>query len=81
MVVQPEALEAGNSIEDAKRIFLNILEGKGTDAQEQVVIANAAMGLQCVGIFKDYEEARMAAQESLQSKKALQTLQTLLSIN
>jgi anthranilate phosphoribosyltransferase len=81
MIVKPEQLEAGTSIDDAAKIFLNILEGNGTAAQEHVVIANAAMGLQCAGLYKDYEEARMAAQESLQSQKALQTLKKLLSIN
>src|SRR5678809_371839 len=37
----------GNSVEEAAGIFLKILKGKGSWAQNAVVIANAAMALQC----------------------------------
>ena len=81
LTVQSADLEAGKSIEDAAKIFMNILEGNGTKAQEHVVVANAAMGLQCAGVYEHYEDAWQAAMESLQSKKALQSLKTLLSLN
>ncbi len=81
LTVQSADLEAGKSIEDAAKIFMNILEGNGTKAQEHVVVANAAMGLQCAGVYEHYEDAWQAAMESLQSKKALQSLKSLLSLN
>ena len=81
MIVQPVELEAGNSIDNAVKTFLHILEGKGSKVQEQVVIVNAAMGLQCAGLYDHYDDARMAATESLQSRKAYHTLKKLLSIN
>ena len=80
LTVQFAELEAGKSIEDAAKIFMNILEGNGTKAQQHVVVANAAMGLQCAGVFENYEDAWQAAMESLQSKKALQSFKTLLSL-
>jgi len=80
-VIQPEELYAGNSIDEAANIFISILEGNGTASQEEVVIANAAMGLQCAGLYDHYDDARLAAEESLKSKKAWQTLQKLLTIN
>ena len=81
LIVQSAELEAGKSIEDAAKIFMNILEGNGTTAQQHVVVANAAMGLQCAGLYENYEDAWLAAMESLQSKKALEALKTLLSLN
>lgn len=81
IMVKPHELEAGTSIEDAAKIFMQILEGNGTPAQNHVVAANAAMGLQCAGVYEQYDDAWLAAMESLQSKKALQTLKTLLSLN
>jgi anthranilate phosphoribosyltransferase len=60
---------------------MDILEGNGTLAQQHVVVANAAMGLQCAGVYENYEDAWQAAMESLISKKALQSFKTLLSIN
>jgi anthranilate phosphoribosyltransferase len=81
LTVQSADLEAGKSIEDAAKIFINILEGNGTKAQQHVVVANAAMGLQCAGVYENYEDAWQAAMESLKSKKALQSLKSLLSLN
>ena len=80
ITVKSHELEAGNSVEEAAKIFMQILEGNGTPAQNHVVTANAAMGLQCAGVYEQYEDAWLAAIESLQSKKALQALKTLLSL-
>jgi len=43
--VAPAAIHGGESVEEAAGIFLKILEGKGTEEQEQVVISNAALAL------------------------------------
>src|SRR5690606_366308 len=40
-----EDLFGGNSVDDAARIFMNILKGEGTKAQNQAVVANAALAL------------------------------------
>jgi anthranilate phosphoribosyltransferase len=68
----------GTTIEEASKIFLKIIKGKGTWAQNAVVIANAAMGLQCTGKFKDYESCYQAVVESLESGAAYKSLQTLI---
>ena len=72
----------GNSVEEAAKIFLKILKGEGSWAQNAVVIANAAMALQCIGKYKDYEVCYSKAVESLESGAALQSLNklTVLSI-
>jgi anthranilate phosphoribosyltransferase len=45
-----------------------------------VVLANAAMALNCTGNFADYNEAYHAAVDSLESGKAYQALQKLISL-
>ena len=71
----------GNSVDEAAKIFLKILKGDGTWAQNAVVIANAAMALQCTGKYKNYEESYTVAVESLESGAALQSLNKLISNN
>lgn len=78
-LVSPEDIYGGNSVEEASKIFLQILKGKGTWAQNAVVIANAAMALQCIGKYKNYEECYSIAVESLESGKALQSLDKIIN--
>ncbi len=70
--ITPEKLFGGNSVEEAAKIFLNILEGKGTTEQTNVVIANAALGLNVIFAEKDLKECVEMATESLKNGKALE---------
>ncbi len=79
-MVAAEDIYGGNSVEEAAKIFTKIIKGEGSWAQNAVVMANAAMALQCTGQYKNYEEAYNAAVESLESGKTYQTLQTLISL-
>jgi anthranilate phosphoribosyltransferase len=79
-MVSPSDIYGGNSPEEAAKIFIDILKGKGTWAQNAVVLANAAMALHCTGNFSDYNLAYAAAVESLESGNALTSLQTLISM-
>jgi len=69
--IHPEKLFGGNTVEDAAKIFVDILEGKGTDEQNNVVIANAALGLNIYFPEKELIECVEIARESLKSGKAL----------
>lgn len=69
----------GNSVEEAAKIFLSILKGNGTFAQNAVVLANAAMALQCTGKYNSYEECYQLAVESLESGKALAALNKVVA--
>lgn len=73
-------IHGGNSVEDAAKIFAKILKGEGTWAQNAVVLANAAMALNCTGNYKSYDEAYAAAVESLESGRANQCLQKLIAL-
>lgn len=72
--IQPEKLYGGNSVEEAAKIFVDILEGKGTEEQNNVVIANAAIGLNVYFPEKELPECIEIATESLKSGKALEKL-------
>ncbi len=79
-MVSPEDINGGSSIEEAAKIFSRILKGEGTWAQNAVVLANAAMALHCTGRYKSYDEAYLAAVQSLESGEANDCLQKLISI-
>ena len=63
---------------EKKLAFMKIIQGEGTWAQNAVVLANAAMALQCTGEFENYEAAFNAAIESLESGKAYKSFQKLI---
>jgi anthranilate phosphoribosyltransferase len=77
--VSAEDIYGGNTVEDAAKIFIKILKGEGSWAQNAVVLANSAMALQCTGKYKSYEDCYQAAIESLESGKANNCLQKLIS--
>src|SRR5688572_17330813 len=79
-MVAPLDIHGGNSVEEAAKIFVKILKGEGSWAQNAVVLANAAMGLHCTGNFKTYDEAYDKAVASLDSGKANQCLQKLIGL-
>ena len=79
-IVAASDIAGGNSVEESAKIFTTILKGEGTWAQNAVVLANAAMALNCTGKYKTYDEAYNAAVESLESGKANKTLEKLMSL-
>jgi anthranilate phosphoribosyltransferase len=76
---KPEALHGGESVEDAARIFLNILEGKGTRAQNEAVLANAGVALYCGRPGQSLKQSLDAARDSLESGKALDAFNKLIA--
>lgn len=78
--VSPLDIHGGNSTEEAAKIFLTILKGEGTWAQNAVVIANAAMALLATGKFNNYDECYSLSVGSLESGKAYQNFQKLISL-
>ena len=69
-MVSATDIHGGNTVEEAAKIFLKILKGDGSWAQNAVVLANAAMALHCTGKYKSYDDAYQAAVESLESGRA-----------
>jgi anthranilate phosphoribosyltransferase len=79
-IVSPLDIYGGTTVEEAAKIFMKILKGEGTWAQNAVVLANAAMALNCMGDYRQYDDAYDAACESLESGKAHQAFQKLISL-
>lgn len=79
-IVSPADISGGNSVDEAAKIFMRILEGKGSWAQHAVVLANAALALHGTGQYTTYNDAYDAAVDSLESGKAYKSFQTLISL-
>ncbi len=70
----------GQTVEEASMVFMKILQGNGSWAQNAVVLANAAMALFNTREYNTYEDAFQEAVNSLESKKALDSFKTLISL-
>ena len=79
-MVSPNDILGGNTPEEAAKIFSKIIKGEGTFAQNAVVFANSAMALQCSGNYPSYDDAYVAAVDSLESGKAYGCLKKLVSL-
>jgi anthranilate phosphoribosyltransferase len=73
-------LIGGDTVEEAKAIFLNVLENKGTVAQQRVVVANSALALQCLSPELSLEVCIAQANESLESGRAMGALKKLVAL-
>jgi anthranilate phosphoribosyltransferase len=74
-----EDVKGGDTVEESAAIFINVLEGQGTVAQNSAVIANAGMALFAGHQKEGLEKAIMRAREALVSGKALETFKKLLN--
>ena len=75
----PSDLYGGESVEEAARIFVNILEGNGTLAQNDAVIVNSGFALKTIHPEKSFEQCFNDSRESLLEMKAYNVLKKLLS--
>jgi len=73
-------IEGGKTIEESAEMFTTIISGKGTEAQNNVVLANAAMAIATVTKCSPLEGFELA-KESLFSGKGLKALQTLQELS
>ncbi len=67
----------GKTIASAGEIFINILEGKGTDAQNNVVLVNSAYAIKTIS-GKSLEESLELAKSSLFGGKAKRALSLIV---
>lgn len=71
-------IKGGQTVEESAKIFMNVLEGKGTEAQNHAVTANAAMALYAANRKAGLSNAVESARESLASGKALKAFKSLI---
>lgn len=79
--VRPEEIYGGNNASEAMKIFDNVLEGKATPNQKNVIIANAACGVSILDRNLSIEDSISIARESLDSGNALRAFKKFLEIN
>lgn len=78
--IKAEQISGGNNVPSAAKVFVDILEGKGTEAQNNVVCANAGVAIKTVkkvSLEAGFEEAK----EALLSGKALKAFTNLQKIS
>lgn len=80
-VYSQEDLFGGNSVEEAAAIFERILNGEGSVAQNDVVVVNSAVGIQCLQPEKTMEESMEMAADSLFSGRAMKVFRKLMDLN
>ena len=78
--IKQEQIYGGDSIESSAAIFKKVISGKGTEAQNNVVAANAGMAIATVKNL-DPKAGFNIAKESLLSGKALDRLEKLIQLS
>ena len=77
---KPESISGGNDVFSSVKIFMDIIKNNGTDAQNNVVCANAGMAIATI-LKVSHIEGFEKAKESLESGKALQSLVKLQNLS
>ena len=78
--LNPKDILGGQTIHESAQIFTNILTGNGTEAQTNVVCANAAMAIATANQI-EITPAFAIAKESLMSGKAYKTFEKLKQLS
>lgn len=78
--IELEKIKGGNTTDEAAQIFYDVISGKGSEEQKNVVCVNAAIAIQTVN-KNSFDEAFSQARESLESGKAFGKLKRLIEIS
>lgn len=76
-----EELYGGDSVEEASRIFDDVLNAEASRAKMNCVVANAAFAIRVINPQKSIGECLDEARRSLYGKKALEVFNKFLSLN
>lgn len=75
--VNAEELAGGDNVEEAAKIFRDIIEGQGNEVQNNVVLTNAAFAIKTFHPEKTFGDCYYEAEEALLGLKALDNLKKL----
>ena len=78
--VEFNQIQGGEDIISSVKIFMNVIQNKGTEAQQNVVCANAGMAIS-TALGLEPIDGFMRAKESLQSGNALESLKILQKLS
>lgn len=79
--VLPNELFGGKTIDEASHIFDSVLEGTSSEAQRNVVLANAACAISIISHNDDLLACVAEARESLESGRALNVFKKFIALN
>jgi anthranilate phosphoribosyltransferase len=77
--LDPQEIKGGHSISESASIFMKVLNGEGTTAQNNVVLCNAALAIKTIEPDKTFADCFYIADEALISKNALLSFNRLLA--
>ncbi len=77
--INPKDIFGGNTVEDAAKIFVDIISGRGTESQNNVVCANAGLAI-ATSKQISHQEGFEIAKESLFSGKGKASLDKLIEL-
>jgi anthranilate phosphoribosyltransferase len=76
--LDPKQIIGGETVADSAAIFMQVLNNEATTAQNNVVLANAALAIKTMHPHKLFADCFYEAEEALISKRALKCFKTLL---
>ncbi|OYX27666.1 MAG: anthranilate phosphoribosyltransferase [Flavobacteriales bacterium 32-35-8] len=78
--IKQDAIYGGDTVESSAKIFMEVIQGQGTEAQNDVVCANAGLAIATAKQIS-HKQGFELAKESLFSGKAKQSLETLIALS
>jgi len=78
--INHEQIQGGEDIISSAKIFMNVIQNKGTEAQQNVVCANAGIAIS-TALDIDPMDGFLIAKESILSGKALESLKILQNLS
>ena len=77
--IDPAKIGGGSTVQESAEIFKAVLDGEGSQEQNNVVLCNAALAIQTIKSNKSFADCFYEAEESLNSGMALRSFNRLLS--
>lgn len=77
--IDPAKIGGGSTVQESAEIFKAVLDGEGSQEQNNVVLCNAALAIQTIKSNKSFADCFYEAEESLNSGMALRSFNRFLS--
>ena len=77
----PESLFGGETVAEAAKIFVNVLNDEATASQKDAVAVNSGLAIHCINPEKSLQDCVAEATASIESGKAFKQFSTLMSLN
>ncbi len=76
--IKAHEIDGGDTIEQAAKIFMDVLKNEASDARKNAVIANAGFAIHCAKPELSIEESFNTARETIESGNALKSFKSLI---